>query len=101
MIIHLIKNTTAELNPKYEVSILRFMSDDERPFDSRRTELKDKSVQLDQYVVIDSLEKLDIYVERDWFDDFESYINFLNDSLTVLKEQSEQQKELGGNTTNA
>lgn len=101
MIIHLIKNTTTELNPKYEVSILRFMSDDERPFDSRRTELKDKSVQLDQYVVIDSLEKLDIYVERDWFDDFESYINFLNDSLTVLKEQSEQQKESGGNTTNA
>ena len=96
MIIHLIKTTTAELNHKYEVSILRFMNDEERPFDSRRTELKDKSVQLDQYVVIDSLEKLDIYVERDWFDDFESYINFLHDSLTVLKEQSEKQKESGG-----
>lgn len=96
MIIHLIKTTTAELNHKYDASILRFMSDEERPFDYRRTEFKNKSVAIDQYVIIDSPEKLDIYVERDWFCDFESYINFLHDGLAVLKEQSEQQKETGG-----
>ena len=86
MLIHLIENINTNSKPRYDASILRFTTDNERPFNYRHTELKDGSLQIDQWILIDNVEKLEHVVDRNWFANFEDYSNFLHDGLVVLKE---------------